>query len=67
MTPAIHLLDTSGLFHIATEPYQKSWADQLTAGVIAICPIVDWSFSTRPDHWRTGWKGNGTYATFSAG
>lgn len=44
MTPAIYLVDTSGLFRIATEPYRKSWADQLTAGVVAICPIVELEF-----------------------
>lgn len=44
MTPAIYLIDTSGLFRILQEPYRKAWADQLAAGVIATCPIVELEF-----------------------
>ncbi|MGW0183585.1 PIN domain-containing protein [Nocardia sp. NPDC003345] len=44
MTPAIYLIDTSGLFRILQEPHRKTWADQLAAGVIATCPIVELEF-----------------------
>ena len=44
MTPAIYLIDTSGLFRILQESYRKAWADQLAAGVIATCPIVELEF-----------------------
>jgi predicted nucleic acid-binding protein len=44
MTPAIYLIDTSGLFRILQEPHRKSWADQLAAGVIATCPAVELEF-----------------------
>ncbi|MGW6335546.1 PIN domain-containing protein [Nocardia rhamnosiphila] len=44
MTPAIYLIDTSGLFRILQEPYRKAWADQLAAGVIATCPLVELEF-----------------------
>ncbi|MEU4316230.1 PIN domain nuclease [Nocardia sp. NPDC024068] len=44
MTPAIYLIDTSGLFRILQEPHRKAWADQLAAGVIATCPIVELEF-----------------------
>ena len=44
MTPALYLIDTSGLFRILQGPLRKAWSDQLTAGVIAICPIVELEF-----------------------
>ena len=44
MTPAIYLIDTSGLFRILQAALRKAWSDQLTAGVIAICPIVELEF-----------------------
>ncbi|MEV5836201.1 PIN domain nuclease [Nocardia sp. NPDC052112] len=44
MTVAIYLIDTSGLFRILQEPCRKAWADQLAAGVIATCPIVELEF-----------------------
>lgn len=44
MTPAIYLIDTSGLFRILQADVRKAWAEQLAAGVIAICPIVELEF-----------------------
>ena len=44
MTPAIYLIDTSGLFRILQGESRKAWADQLAAGVIAVCPIVELEF-----------------------
>ncbi len=44
MTPAIYLIDTSGLFRILQGALRKAWSDQLTAGVIAVCPIVELEF-----------------------
>ena len=44
MTPAIYLIDTSGLFRILQSELRKAWSDQLTAGVIAVCPIVELEF-----------------------
>jgi predicted nucleic acid-binding protein len=44
MTPALYLIDTSGLFRIFQSELRKVWSDQLAAGVIAICPIVELEF-----------------------
>jgi len=44
VTPAIYLIDTSGLFRILQGALRKAWSDQLTAGVIAVCPIVELEF-----------------------
>lgn len=44
MTPALYLIDTSGLFRILQSELRKAWADELAAGVIAICPIVELEF-----------------------
>ena len=44
MTPAIYLIDTSGLFRILQGTLRKAWSDQLAAGVIAVCPIVELEF-----------------------
>ena len=44
MTPAIYLIDTSGLFRILQSELRKVWSDQLAAGVIAVCPIVELEF-----------------------
>lgn len=40
MTPALYLIDASGVFRILQEPkLRQAWSDQLAAGVIATCPI----------------------------
>jgi predicted nucleic acid-binding protein len=44
VTPAIYLIDTSGMFRILQAELRKAWSDQLAAGVIAICPIVELKF-----------------------
>jgi len=44
MTPALYLIDTSGLFRILQAELRRAWSDQLAAGVIATCPIVELEF-----------------------
>ncbi|TNC23379.1 PIN domain nuclease [Amycolatopsis alkalitolerans] len=44
MTPALYLIDTSGLFRIVQDKLRQAWSDQLAAGVIAICPVVELEF-----------------------
>jgi predicted nucleic acid-binding protein len=44
MNPALYLIDTSGLFRILQAELRKAWSDQLTSGVIAVCPIVELEF-----------------------
>jgi predicted nucleic acid-binding protein len=40
----VPLIDTSGLFRILQSELRKAWSDQLAAGVIAVCPIVELEF-----------------------
>jgi predicted nucleic acid-binding protein len=44
VTPALYLIDTSGLFRILQDEFRQAWADQLAAGVIATCPVVELEF-----------------------
>jgi predicted nucleic acid-binding protein len=44
VTPALFLIDASGLFRILQPKLREAWADQLAAGVIAVCPIVELEF-----------------------
>lgn len=44
MTPGLYLIDTSGVFRILQGELRTAWSDQLAAGVIAICPIVELEF-----------------------
>lgn len=44
MSPALYLIDTSGLFRILQSELRKAWAEQLAAGVVAICPVVELEF-----------------------
>jgi hypothetical protein len=44
MSPAIYLIDTSGLFRILQSGSRKAWSDYLTAGVIAVCPVIELEF-----------------------
>ena len=44
MTPSLYLIDTSGMFRILQAELRQEWSDQLAAGVIAICPIVELEF-----------------------
>ena len=44
MSLALYLIDTSGLFRVLQRDLRKAWSDQLVAGVIAVCPIVELEF-----------------------
>lgn len=44
MSPALYLIDTSGLFRILQDKLRQAWADQLAAGVIATCPAIELEF-----------------------
>lgn len=44
MSPALYLIDTSGLFRILQDKLRQTWTDQLAAGVIAVCPVVELEF-----------------------
>jgi predicted nucleic acid-binding protein len=44
VTPALYLIDTSGLFRILQAQLREAWSDYLAAGVIAVCPIVELEF-----------------------
>ncbi|HEV2373267.1 MAG TPA: PIN domain nuclease [Streptosporangiaceae bacterium] len=44
MSPALYLIDTSALFRILQDKLRQAWSDQLAAGVIATCPIVELEF-----------------------
>jgi len=44
VSPALYLIDTSGLFRILQDKLRQAWTDQLTAGVIAVCPVVELEF-----------------------
>ncbi|MEU6641990.1 PIN domain nuclease [Saccharomonospora sp. NPDC046836] len=45
MTPALYLIDTSGMFRILHEAkLRQAWSDHLAAGVIATCPVVESEF-----------------------
>jgi predicted nucleic acid-binding protein len=44
MSPGLYLIDTSGLFRILQFKSRPAWSDQLAAGVIAICPVVELEF-----------------------
>ncbi|TJZ39874.1 PIN domain nuclease [Streptomyces piniterrae] len=44
MSSALFLIDTSALFRIFQTPVWKQWNEQLTAGIIAVCPAVELEF-----------------------
>jgi predicted nucleic acid-binding protein len=44
MSPALYLIDTSGLFRIVQDKIRQAWSEQLAAGVIATCPLVELEF-----------------------
>lgn len=44
MSPALYLIDTSGLFRILQDKLRQAWAGELAAGVIAVCPVVELEF-----------------------
>ena len=44
MSPALYLIDTSGVFRILQDKLRQAWSDHLAAGVIATCPVVELEF-----------------------
>jgi predicted nucleic acid-binding protein len=41
----LYLIDTSGMFRILQDSkLRQAWSDQLAAGVIAICPVIELEF-----------------------
>ena len=44
MSPALYLIDTSGLFRILQDKLRQAWSYELAAGVIAVCPVVELEF-----------------------
>jgi predicted nucleic acid-binding protein len=44
VSPALYLIDTSGLFRILQDKLRQAWSDHLAAGVIATCPVVELEF-----------------------
>jgi predicted nucleic acid-binding protein len=44
MSPARFLIDTSGLARILQKEHRAVWADFLSAGMIAVCPVVELEF-----------------------
>lgn len=44
MSSDLYLIDTSGLFRILQDKLRQAWSDQLAAGVIATCPVVELEF-----------------------
>ena len=44
MNPALYLADTSGLFRLLQAKTGEAWDEQLAAGVIATCPVVELEF-----------------------
>jgi predicted nucleic acid-binding protein len=44
VSPPLYLVDTSGLFRLLQDKHRQAWADHLTAGVIATCPVVELEF-----------------------
>jgi len=44
VSPALYLIDTSGVFRILQDKLRQAWSDHLAAGVIAACPVVELEF-----------------------
>jgi predicted nucleic acid-binding protein len=44
VSSSLYLIDTSALFRIFQKPHRELWAEQLTAGLIAVCPVVELEF-----------------------
>jgi predicted nucleic acid-binding protein len=44
VSPALYLIDTSGLFRILQDKLRQAWSDELAAGIIAVCPVVELEF-----------------------
>ena len=44
MNPARYLIDTSAVFRILQGKLRQAWSEQLAAGMVATCPIVELEF-----------------------
>lgn len=44
MSSALYLIDTSAVFRIFQKPVREQWAEQINAGIIAVCPSVELEF-----------------------
>jgi predicted nucleic acid-binding protein len=44
VSSGIYLIATSGLFRILQDELRQAWAEELAAGVIAVCPVVELEF-----------------------
>jgi predicted nucleic acid-binding protein len=44
VSPVLYLIDTSGVFRLLQDKLRQLWSDQLAAGVIAVCPVVELEF-----------------------
>jgi predicted nucleic acid-binding protein len=44
VSPALYLIDISGVFRILQDKLRQAWSDHLAAGVIATCPVVELEF-----------------------
>jgi predicted nucleic acid-binding protein len=44
VSPALYLIDTSGLFRILQDKLRQAWSEELASGVIAVCPVVELEF-----------------------
>jgi len=44
VSASLYLIDTSAVFRILQGEWRQAWSDQLTAGVIATCPVVELEF-----------------------
>lgn len=44
MSSALYLIDTSAIFRVLQKSVRGHWSDQLNAGVIAVCPVVELEF-----------------------
>ena len=64
MTPALY--QASALFRILQPALRQAWSDQLTAGVVAVYPVVELEFlySARSP---TGWRSSDCYGNCWAG
>lgn len=44
MSSSLYLIDTSALFRVVQKQHRERWAEQLTAGLVAVCPVVELEF-----------------------
>ncbi|UNO39674.1 PIN domain nuclease [Streptomyces sp. MST-110588] len=44
MSSSLYLIDTSALFRILTKPLHERWREQITTGIISVCPVIELEF-----------------------